>query len=64
MNNWVESYLDALLSAGLSTEAARKAAESEHGAPDDVDGDSNVAAKYFTQQILAMDEDLSRPHGI
>ncbi|KAI8477407.1 MAG: hypothetical protein J3K34DRAFT_515747 [Monoraphidium minutum] len=57
MNNWVESYLDALLSAGLSTEAAKQAAEREHGAPEDVDGDSNVAAKYFTQQILAMDEE-------
>jgi hypothetical protein len=43
------------LSAGLSTESARKAAEQSGGSPD-VDQDTSIAAKYYVQQLLAMDE--------
>jgi hypothetical protein len=42
------------LSAGLSSEFARKASE-EKGASQQ-DADSNIAAKYYVQQILGMDE--------
>ncbi|GBF90940.1 sucrose-phosphate synthase-like [Raphidocelis subcapitata] len=57
-NGWVDSYIDALLSTGLSTESARIAAEQAKGAPDDVEQEAaNIAAKYYVHQILAMDEE-------
>lgn len=53
-NNWVESYLDALLNAGLSTEHAGKL-DSTRGQL--VDADRQICAKYYVQQILDLDED-------
>jgi len=53
-NSWVDSYLDALLTTGLSSEFARKASEEKEASQQDAD--SNVAAKYYVQQILAQDE--------
>lgn len=46
------------MSAGLSTEAARRAADpsSAPDAPETVDADTNVAAKYYVQTLLALDE--------
>ncbi|KIY96111.1 hypothetical protein MNEG_11849 [Monoraphidium neglectum] len=58
-NAWVDSYLDALLSAGLSTEAARRAGDtsaSSADTPDSVDADTNIAAKYYVQTLMALDE--------
>lgn len=51
-NGWVESYLEALLSKGLSTEHVGKVNE----AMDDVDADKNVYATYYLQQIMGLDE--------
>jgi hypothetical protein len=42
------------LSAGLSTEYARKASEEKEVS--EKDADNNIAAKYYVQQILGMDE--------
>lgn len=51
-NGWVESYLEALLSKGLSNEHVGKLDEDT----DDVDADKNVYATYYLQQILGLDE--------
>ncbi|KAI8473309.1 MAG: hypothetical protein J3K34DRAFT_519144 [Monoraphidium minutum] len=61
-NAWVDSYLDALLSAGLSTESARRAGDASAAAladaPASVDADNaNIAAKYYVQTLLALDEE-------
>lgn len=52
---WVDSYLSALLGAGLSTEHFKAAAEQKEVAEDDAD--ANIAAKYYVNQILNLDED-------
>lgn len=54
-NNWIESYLEALLSQGLSTEHLKKASDAEE-VISKVDAERKVAAKYYVQQILEMDE--------
>ena len=41
------------LSSGLSSEFTRKANDASH---DEADEDSNIAAKYYVQQIMSMDE--------
>jgi hypothetical protein len=46
--------LSALLGAGLSTEHFRAAAEQKEVAQDDAD--ANIAAKYYVNQILNLDE--------
>lgn len=51
---WVDSYLSALLGAGLSTEHFKAAAEAKSVAQDDAD--ANIAAKYYVNQILNLDE--------
>ncbi|GMH33769.1 hypothetical protein BSKO_01603 [Bryopsis sp. KO-2023] len=51
-NNWVESYLDALLTYGLSTEHAGRI----NKVRDEVDADKNVHATYYLQQIMGLDE--------
>lgn len=53
-NSWIESYLDALLSHGLSTEHI--IARQRDGFSDLIDAEKNVTAKYYVQQILDMDE--------
>jgi hypothetical protein len=50
----VDSYLSALLGAGLSTEHFKAAAEAKSVAQDDAD--ANIAAKYYVNQILNLDE--------
>ncbi len=54
-NRWVDSYLSALLGAGLSTEHFKTAAEQKEVAEDDAD--ANIAAKYYVNQILNLDEE-------
>ncbi|GBF97791.1 sucrose phosphate synthase [Raphidocelis subcapitata] len=56
-NAWVDQYLDALLSSGLSTEWARRAAAEAPAAPPELDAESNIAARYYLHQILALDEE-------
>jgi hypothetical protein len=51
----VDSYLSALLGAGLSTEHFKAAAEQKEVAQDDAD--ANIAAKYYVNQILNLDEE-------
>ena len=63
-NAWVDSYLDALLSSGLSSEWARGAASAAAAArapgaralPAEADAEAGVAARYYLQQIMALDE--------
>ena len=54
-NSWIESYLDALLHQGLSTEHLNRYVR-ETPNDDAVNADKNIAAKYYLQQILDMDE--------
>lgn len=56
-NSWVDSYLEALLTAGLSTEHIRDV-HAQKGL--DTDADRELAAKYYVQQVLALDEDSIR----
>lgn len=51
----MDSYLSALLGAGLSTEHFKAAAEQKEVAEDDAD--ANIAAKYYVNQILNLDEE-------
>ncbi|CAG9460146.1 unnamed protein product [Pedinophyceae sp. YPF-701] len=51
-NSWVDSYLDALLSYGLSSENTQPAAEG-----DEVDADRQLYNRYYVNQILGMKED-------
>lgn len=46
---WVDSYLSALLGAGLSSEHFKAAAEQKEVAKDDAD--ANIAAKYYVNQV-------------
>lgn len=55
LHRWVDSYLSALLGAGLSTEHFKAAAEQKEVAEDDAD--ANIAAKYYVNQILNLDEE-------
>jgi hypothetical protein len=50
----VDSYLSALLGAGLSSEHFKAAAEQKEVSEDDAD--ANIAAKYYVNQILNLDE--------
>lgn len=51
----MDSYLSALLGAGLSTEHFKAAAEAKEVAQDDAD--ASIAAKYYVNQILNLDEE-------
>lgn len=54
-NSWIESYLDALLNYGLSTEHLSSAA-SDAASDDPVNAEKNITAQYYLHQILDMDE--------
>jgi hypothetical protein len=51
----VDSYLNALLSTGLSSEYTRSEAEAKPTAKEDAD--ASLVAKYYVNQILSLDED-------
>lgn len=51
----VDSYLEALLSTGLSTEYVKK--EGEKKTVSKNDADVAIAAKYYVNQILSLDEE-------
>uniref|UniRef100_A0A383W8H5 sucrose-phosphate synthase n=1 Tax=Tetradesmus obliquus TaxID=3088 RepID=A0A383W8H5_TETOB len=54
-NAWVDSYLNALLSTGLSSEYTRSEAEAKPTAKEDAD--ASLVAKYYVNQILSLDEE-------
>lgn len=51
----VDSYLNALLSTGLSSEYTRNEAEAKTTAKEDAD--ASLVAKYYVNQILSLDEE-------
>ncbi|KAK9809313.1 hypothetical protein WJX73_004061 [Symbiochloris irregularis] len=53
-NSWVDSYLEALLSYGLSGEYTNKPAQAR---ADVVDADQQIYAKYYVSQILQLGEE-------
>lgn len=55
-NGWVESYLEALLTTGLSRENAAKVQDQKR-AGEIANAETQICAKYYVQQILALDQD-------
>ena len=54
-NAWVSSYLDALLSYGLSSQYAQ--APKEAGSAKAPDADRSLASRYYLRSLLRLDEE-------